>query len=119
VDPLSRNPKFTATEFEEFDNFIKTAKTFPFLPRKTRSMVENEVVILEATLGNTLRNVVDPMARQLENLTLQMERLPAGAPQNDTGWSALRLSSLLTLRPLFPFSGNFGESFVDWVDLSS
>jgi len=116
VDTFSRNPKFTATEFEEFDNLIKTAKTFPFLPRKTRSMVENEVAILEATLGNSLRNIIDPMARQLENLTMQMERLPAGAPQNDTGLSALRLSFLLTLRPPFPFSGNFGESFVEWVD---
>jgi len=81
VDPFSRNNKFTATEFEEFDNLIKTTKTFPFLPRKTRSMVENEVAILETTLGNALRNVVYPMARQLENLTMQMERLPAGVPQ--------------------------------------
>jgi len=30
--------------------------------------------------------------------------------------SALRLPSLLTLRPPFPFSGNFGESFVDCFD---
>lgn len=61
------------SESETFDELILRAKNTPFLPRTTRKMPNQQPAeLLEATVQAALRNVVDPLTRQLEHLAIQV-----------------------------------------------
>uniref|UniRef100_A0A915HZ79 Retrotransposon gag domain-containing protein n=1 Tax=Romanomermis culicivorax TaxID=13658 RepID=A0A915HZ79_ROMCU len=116
--------KFGTSEYESFRQIVEEAKAdFEFLGRtrlqtKLKTMPGDDVAearALEKTVKKAMEEATKPIKDKLENLKLKIEETE-GNNEANMRQSFLRFNPFRMFNPPPPFSGNFGETFSDWIE---
>jgi len=112
--PTITNKQFKQTLSEEFEEIRREAQKLLTEDQNFYMMPKVEEEILGTIVSISIKEVFDPFAQQLTELSLRIEEL--NEKDTSSQKSRPKILSALPMRPLGQFSGGFGESFSNFYD---